>query len=32
MRKRRLLQGSDLYSCSRIYQSLEDYLSKEDRI
>ena len=32
MEKGRLLQGCDLYICSRIYQSLEDYLSKEDRI
>jgi hypothetical protein len=32
MGKGKLLQGNDLYSCSRIYQSLEDYFSKEDRI
>ena len=32
MGKAELPQGCDLYSCSRIYQSLEDYFSKEDEI
>jgi len=32
MGKGKLLRRCGLYSCSRKYQSLEDYLSKEDEI